>query len=251
MFARGDDKDVRKQWGCQEGGPSTSLFLESPEMGDSIKHKIWPRLRKLVASICISAGILAIANVEMIWHHHAYPQEMGDFEGKRIERPIHERTVLPIAVTVGGSFKPLQFSLNQSFEQDELLDSNPFAHLSALEPLQKIISKGVSKYHRETFRSPNYQEESGYDLLSYEIEHPDGAKSTILAYIDKSGSKDDNGADIRVQFVILMVANGESVGYSLFKGGELVEQSELSGSDVQTLVSRRLSEGIPLLSVSR
>ncbi len=43
----------------------------------------------------------------------------------------------------------------------------------------------MKHFERTVFRSPDYQGESGYDLVQYEIEHKDGKTSTILAYLDR------------------------------------------------------------------
>ncbi|MGZ3721437.1 MAG: hypothetical protein ACXVA9_00820 [Bdellovibrionales bacterium] len=222
-----------------------------------MKHKIWPLLRKGAVTVSVSAGCLAIANVETIWqeYHSRDHQETNRFVGTQAGSGKGKSPV-KLAIPSEGqvAYKPLQSALSQSLEEDELQDGNPFAHLSTLEPLQKIMQKGVAHFHRETFRSPEYHEESGYDLLSYEIEHTDGSKSGVIAYLEKPEAETSTavgGPDGKVVFVVFMVANGPNSSLSFYRGGDLVEQSELSTSEVQTLVSHRLSQGIPFLSVSR
>ncbi len=221
-----------------------------------MKHKIWSHLRKGAVTISVSAGCLAIANVETIWQVHQSQdhQEQNRFLASRSSGGKKSPVKLAIPANEKVAYKPLQSALSRSLEEDELHDENPFAHLSTLEPLQKIMQKGVAHFHRETFRSPDYHEESGYDLLSYEIEHTDGSKSGVMAYLEKpeAGTSTAIGApDTRMVFVVFMVANGASSNLSFYRSGELIQQSELSTSEVQTFIAHRLSEGIPFLSVSR
>jgi hypothetical protein len=222
-----------------------------------MKHKIWPAIKKGAVTISLAAGVLSIANVENIWQEYQSQEHLEQNRflaaAKDPSRKAKPHAKLPIN-DERAAVKPLQSELSRSFEDDEILDANPFAHLSTLEPLQKIMQKGVAHFQRETLRSSDYQEESGYDILSYEIEHSDGTKSEVMAYLEK---KDPNevrniGApDTRTVFVVVMVANGPTSDISFFRGGELIQQSALSTSEAQALVSNRLSEGVPFLSVSR
>lgn len=214
----------------------------------NMKHKIWPVLSKSVVTATLAAGVLAIANFESIWqeYHSKELQEHNRFVAAGKEKPKHVK--LDVTSATKTNYKPLQSALSQSLEDDELQDSNPFAHLSTLEPLQKIMLKGVAHFHRETFRSPEYNEESGYDMLSYDVEHTDGTKSGILAYIEKV---EGSTAGARNVFVTFMVADGSKSNLFFFRSGELIEQSQLSSQEVQTMVAHRLSQGIPFLSVSR
>lgn len=209
------------------------------------------RARKILGSLCLSAGILALANVETIWqeYHHDELQEnhqslkaFRKAQGlKRVQLALNPE---PIGYPAGHA------SLSQSLEQDELLEENPFAHLSTLDPLQAIVKKGVVRFERETYRSPNYQQESGYDLLSYVIHQVDGTESTILAYLERAEVGSSTSGE-RLPFVVFVLTDGNQSKYFFFRSGNLVEQSDLSHAEAQSLVSRRLSSGIPFLSVSR
>lgn len=219
-------------------------------------RKIWaPRVQRFIGSLCISAAVLAIANVETLWQesHHAdgieNPQQAG-VDKKHLKK----KTTLALEDNIPAGFKPLQSALSRSLEQDELMDENPFAHLSSSDPLQQIMTKGVTKFHREVYRSPDYQGESGYDLVSYEIEHTDQSKSTVLAYLERANENtwhNVGAPDERIPFIIFMVSSGEGVTYSFFRAGHLTEQSTLTSAQASDIVAQRLSSGIPFLSVSR
>lgn len=203
------------------------------------------KVRKVMGALCVSAGVLAIANIETIWqeYHHDQYQEAQQFPTAQKDRKL---VVSPPEVAKLPNFKPLQSELSRSLEQDELGDESPFAHLSTLDPLQHVMRKGVEKFRRDTFRSSGYKQETGYDVVSYEVHHTDGSKSTILAYLESP-----QAAENRVPFVIFMVSNGQVASYSFFRSGNLIEQSDLTPTEASTLVSNRLSSAVPFLSVSR
>jgi len=226
------------------------------------------RLQKIAGSVSLAAAVLAIASVDSIWldkrdlsrrESHELVQLAPEIWRPR--RPNPEAALAPVtkpktrilAAAEKPAVKPLQSEISQSFEQDELQDRNPFAHLSSTEPLQNLLRKGVVKFKRETYRSPVYREESGYDIISYEVEHPDHSKSSILAYLEKAEGEDTGkaGADGRLPFVVFMVSKGNSTDFSFYRGGSLIEQSELTREEAQAFVSHRLRDGIPFLSVAR
>jgi len=212
-----------------------------------VKHKIWETIQKGLVGICLFAGTLAIVNMETIWqeYHRDEHTEINRFLIRRDQKiPSSFSSAQRTKEKEDGTFKPLQSGLSQSLEDDELLDENPFAHLSTLDPLQKLTQKGVAKFHRETFRSPDYREESGYDLLSYAVEHTDGSKSTIMAYTEKFDGK-------RAVYVVFLIGNADGSSYSYFRNGELLEQSDLTPGEANKLIAQRISQGIPFLSVSQ
>jgi hypothetical protein len=154
-----------------------------------------------------------------------------------------------------GGINSALISFQESLSQDELKEENPFDTLSSSDPLNKILDKGVLSFRREAFRSPHYQEESGYDLLSYEITHPDKSISTIVAYLENPGGPGQVRAigepDERAPFVMFMVSEGLHATQYFFRKGTLIEHSDLKPSEARAIVSRRLNTGVPFISVSR
>ena len=217
-------------------------------------HKVWLRTQRVLGTFAVSMGVLAIANIEMFWQNYRATDHAESNAALHAGRA--KRKIVDLAGGESGkeNFKPLQSALSQSLEQDEIRDENPFAHLSNLDPLRQVMKKGVAKFHREVYRSPDYQEESGYDLISYTIDHPAGGKSTILAYLEKSEAnlwRNVGSPDRRTIHVVFFIGNGDKSSYSFFAGGDLMEQAELSAADAQAQVTQRLSQGVPFLSVSR
>lgn len=216
-------------------------------------------LQKILGSISLSAAVLSIASVDSFWMDlikglRQKPQELIQ-TASATWRPMHTAAV-GVAKNAGSrpEFKPLQSELSRSLEQDELLEHSPFAALSNLDSLQSVLKLGVVKFHRETFRSSAFQGESGYDIVSYEIEHKDGHRSSILAYLDKadpSDIRDVGSSDARVPFVVFMVSNGSGRSYIFYRSGVLVDQHEMNAQDADDYVAQRLRNSIPFLSVAR
>jgi hypothetical protein len=117
-----------------------------------------------------------------------------------------------------------------------------------------LFAKGVKSFERTTFRSPNHQEASGYDLLEYQIEHPHGGKSIIMAYLERpvlTATHGVGGIDDRIPFVMVVTNKGEKTTFAYYRAGELVEQNDIPWNEAQSLVAQRLNASVPFLSVSR
>ncbi len=208
--------------------------------------------KRILTSIFISAAILAIANVDTLKNEESH---RADFGRERL-REAKVRLRQSFAVSEQKTTKPrgLVNMLRDSLAQDEFLETLPFANLSTLDPLNRVFEKGVAHFERTVFRSPDYQGESGYDLVQYEIEHSDGKRSTILAYLDRpmlTASRNVGTPDARIPVVMIMDAQGENASYSHYRGGNLVEQTQIPAGDVSGLVAQRIALSIPFLSVSR
>lgn len=209
------------------------------------------RLRQIFATVSLSAGVLATMNTELLWQDFQAParNEVGAVaklvDGAASSARAHD----------DGGLTAAQVSFQDSLAQDEMKDENPFLSLSSNDPLNKILDKGVLSFRREAFRSPNYREESGYDLLSYEITHPDKTVSTILAYLENPGAANGEpqalGGEERATFVMFMVSAGPQTAQYFFRKNTLIERSDLTPAEARAIVSRRLNTGVPFISVSR
>lgn len=215
-------------------------------------RKMSARLRQVFVSVSLSAGVLATMNMEMLWQEYNPParNEVGsvaELQGRNSGKAILDSD--------DGGLNSALISFQESLVQDELKEQNPFNTLSSSDPLNKVLDKGVLSFRREAFRSPNYQEESGYDLLAYEVTHPDKSISNIVAYLENPGSATQGrgiGApDERAPFVMFMVAGKGKTAQYFFRNGTLIEHSDLTQGEAQAIVSRRLNTGVPFISVSR
>lgn len=208
--------------------------------------------KHLASSIIISAAILSIANIDTLVHEQGRDRDFAKAQMQLAKERLRQR----LEESSARNSKPRGQTniLRESLAQDEFGEILPFASLSTLDPLAKVFEKGVKSFERTVFRGPDYQGESGYDLVQYEIEHFNGSKSSVLAYLDRPAltlSRNVGDPDVRVPVVVIMEARGEIAAYSLYRSGNLVEQSKIPSEDMSDLVARRISSSIPYLSVSR
>ena len=203
-------------------------------------------LKKGLVSFCVSAGVLSIANIETIWREESH---RGDYADVRRESRAQSRAELRARWTApkgAASATGPATELRESLSNVEIGEANPFAKLSTLKPLDAVLNKGISSFKRQAYRSPNYKEESGYDLVAYHVTHPDQTSSVILAYLERTLEGPDAVP------VVLVVSNGpEHASQALFRSGELTESAQVPLSVAQGMVAQRLNAGVPFLSVAR
>lgn len=202
----------------------------------------------------VSAGVLAITNIDTIWQDKMHTP---DYNPIRLESRQQFRTrlaeVAPHIATPKDPIEATQLTrFNASLSQDEIGNRNPFANLSSLDPLSEIMNKGVVSFQRQAYRSPAYRKEVGYDLVEYEIVHPDNTKSTIMAYMESRLVDDPSREPDVVPVVMIVTAEaGGQMKQTLYRDGNLMEQNDLSVADAKELINQRLNSGVPFFSVSR
>ncbi len=208
-------------------------------------------MKRIFASFCLFTGMLAITNLETFLHQSTNGKEALREQNRLAKESLLERLKTPVATVKAQSQSR---SLRESLAQDEFTEANPFASLASVDPLNAIFQKGVKEFERSTYRSPNHQGESGYDVVQYEIKHPKGGHSVIMAYLERpmlTASRNVGTLDERIPFVVVIVDKGELATYSYYRSGSLLEQSEIPWSEAQGLVAQRINASIPFLSVSR
>lgn len=216
-----------------------------------MRQKLNLIVKRTLASVLLFAGMLAITNLETIMHEQA-GSKVAKREKKRLakESLMAKLNAPAAAPEVQGQAK----ALRESFAQDEFGDSNPFASLNNVDPLNALFAKGVKSFERTTFRSPDHQGEIGYDLLQYDIEHPGGGRSVVVAYLERpvlTSIRNVGTVDDRLPFVMVMVDKGEGATYSYYRSGNLLEQSEIPWTEARGMVAQRLNASVPFISVSR
>ena len=210
-------------------------------------------LKKLLTSFFVSVALLAIASLDMFQHEMDHEQKFAR-EKIRVAKDQLRQRLEAAAPKRSQQSQGMENMLRDSLAQDEFGDQSPFAALSTLDPINKILIKGVVHFERTVFRSPDYQGESGYDLVQYEIQHKDKTQSIILAYLDRPElnlSRNVGAPDPRKPVVMVLVAEGDQSLYSLYRSGHLSEQTEIPSAAASGLVADRISLSIPFLSVSR
>lgn len=215
------------------------------------KQRLIGILRKTLASLCLSAGVLSVATIDSLYTEN---EHAGDLVKARIAK---SRQVLETRTFRAKQLLNSQSSsLRESLAQDEFGEVNPFASLSSLDPLTAILERKVKSFQRQAFRSPDHQEESGYDLVHYEIQLADGGRADILAYLERASLTSERGVgagapEDRVPFVVIMNESKDSTAYAYYRAGDLLENAILPLSETRALLAQRLSAGVPFLSVAR
>jgi hypothetical protein len=201
--------------------------------------------KKAAVTVFVAVGILAIANVESAWR---VPHATSYADLKQSARKTLAAG-LPAARAEAPGQGGIVAKLNDSLAQDELGEQNPFASLSTLDPLNQVFNHGVIGFTRQAYRSPDYQEEIGYDLLSYDIEQKNHTHSTVLAYLERPLTDGENAK--RTAVVLVIETRNGLAHQSIYRNSDLMEQAEMPLSQAQALVSHKLNSGIPFFSVSR
>lgn len=209
--------------------------------------------KKILTSIFVSVALLAITSIDMFQREKGQEQKFAR-EKMRVAKDQLRQRLEAAAPTRTTKSRGMENMLRDSLAQDEFGEELPFAALTTLDPVNRILNKGVSHFERTVYRSPDYQGESGYDLVQYEIEHKDKTHSMILAYLDRPGlnvSRNVGAPDPRVPVVMILGAQDGQTLYSLYRSGNLIEQTAIASADASGLVADRISLSIPFLSVSR
>jgi hypothetical protein len=218
-----------------------------------MKQNVLMIIKRIAATMCLFAGMLAMTNTNIEGLISSVnPKEAKVAQIRQAKERLLEKLKTPV---VAKTKSPEQAgALRDSLAQDEFGDMNPFADLANVEPLKALFAKGVKRFERTTYRSPNHQGESGYDLLEYQIEHPQGGQSIIMAYLERPVLTATRGVgmiDERIPFVMVVTNEGEKTNYAYYRSGELVEQNNIPWAEAQGLVAQRLNASVPFLSVSR
>lgn len=202
-----------------------------------MKNRFVSVARKAAVSLSVSAAVLSIANIDAMIgeRRHALLEAQKQVQGQE---------QLQVQLAPLRALKPQLITTNERFRdsltQDELGEENPFAMLSGMEALTKLMSKGVRHFERQTYRTPRYKGESGYDLVHYTIEQFDGTHSSVLAYLEG-----------HTPMVVISVGEGLKSELHVFRGGDLMERSVVAGTQAHAAIDRRINESVPFLSVSR
>ncbi len=153
-------------------------------------------------------------------------------------------------------FTKLQLPKHESelmarIDEDEFDRGNPFSIVDQPYPMALILSRGVTSYQRDAYRSSHFQGQMGYDVIKYEITHPDQTTSFILAYKERTDSEQVGVGqkDIRPIFSMFLVPteNGQYF-MSLTEENRPTENRELSQEEALKRVSSRVDSSTPLMT---
>jgi hypothetical protein len=205
-----------------------------------VRSRLRLAAKRALATLCVSAGLLSIANVDSAWREaeHQDKLELARFH-KVVKSNQKRETVSSSAETAGKELREL-------FETDEIFGVNPFSGLSDSEVIDRIASKSVKAFRRQSLRGPSYSGSFGYDVLLYEIEYKDREMVRLLAYTEREGLS--GGHEL---YVVIMENQNDEVLRSTFASGTLTASESIPLKDAEATVSKRLSSAVPLYTVAR
>lgn len=192
------------------------------------------KVRKFLVSLFLAAGLLAITHLD---------EPQNSYSGAQTR--IQARRLLQSKLQTSKALRPQLAGANDRFRdslaQDELNELNPFAELTGMEvSLSRLLAKGVREFKRDTYRSPKYKAEFGYDVVHYSVDQMDGTKSSVVAYSDGNDP------------VVMVVVGGlQQSDLITFRSGVLSGKETLPTDKALVSVDRKISESVPFLSVSR
>lgn len=142
-------------------------------------------------------------------------------------------------------------SLIESMVSDEFDIGNPFVTIDIVYAMGLILQRGVQNFHRDAYRSPQFTQDLGYDVLKYEVVNNDGQSSFILAYKDKTGPGQTGIGlrDMRPSFAIILVPQDEGLFHlSFFAPGKPAESHNVAKEDAMKRILSHISPSTPLLT---
>ncbi len=137
-------------------------------------------------------------------------------------------------------------------EQDEFNEGHPFYAITNIFPVAKVLDKGVVNFQRQAYRTSEFVMGSGYDLVKYEILHPDNQKSHIVAFKQRTapGQNPVGRPDQRPTFTLIVVPQDNGLVHSsLYYNGMLQTTDSLSMEQAMSEISEKLRRSTPWLAM--
>lgn len=130
------------------------------------------------------------------------------------------------SMPVAAQPKNIVDELISSLKTDEISGVSPFQNPEN-EPLATIMKSKVISYNRTTYRSPNHAEESGYDVVHYEISTSSDKTIEIMGVADRE-------TDISTLFLFDNSALKQN-----YLGGSLSTQKKISWEEAKKEIEDR------------
>lgn len=144
--------------------------------------------------------------------------------------------------------------LLRQMQADRFQTENPYHNLTNVYPVALMLSKGVSRWNRHVYRSSEFNQEYGYDVVKYEITHDDTSTSYILAYREKSldqrlwlGEEDQ-----RPTLTTFLVNRGDGRVFRMhFTNGEITQSDNVDLTIGLSAIEDKIDTTTPIASRDR
>lgn len=140
--------------------------------------------------------------------------------------------------------------LNQMMT-DRFQSQNPYHNLSSVYPVALILSKGVTRWNRHVYRSSDFNQEYGYDVVKYVITHDDTSTSYLFAYRERNieqrlwlGEEDK-----RPTLATFLVNRGDGRVFRMnFVNGDIEQSDNIDLSVALDSMQNKMNKATPIAS---
>ena len=140
--------------------------------------------------------------------------------------------------------------LNQMMA-DRFQSESPYHNLSSVYPVALILSKGVTSWNRHVYRSSDFNQEYGYDVVKYVITHDDTSTSYLFAYRQKTAEQRLwlGEEDKRPTLATFLVNRGDGRVFRMsFNNGDIEQSDNIDLSVALNSMQDQMKKATPIAS---
>lgn len=142
--------------------------------------------------------------------------------------------------------------LFESLGRDEFTSTQPFYNFADVKPLKDLLHLGIKDFKRSLYRSPQFLMAQGYDIVKYEITHPNGWNSYVVAYkrsMENMTAPMGIVEDARPTFTLFVIAqSAANATSSLYENGTLKSAENLETVKALAGIDQWIDMSTPFLA---
>ena len=191
-------------------------------------------------------------------HANSLVQNIGDDADSKKSRPKNHKQELSSTLAesledlenavswfeVRRFYHPVIKDLVLQLSEDEFHSGHPFELQRQRVFWKEIVAKNILDYQRRVFRSPQFQDQTGYDLIVYELQLANDQKAFVIA-------KTEDASKTQVQFFF----EREELGWIQATYNQEKQRFSVEPIDSQlsaVLLIKKMTEmSVPLLTAGR
>lgn len=202
--------------------------------------QITPRPARSIAAV--SAAI-----VDPTLTEHAVEQRtLPKLEAEPVApAPVEEKpeviAAVPAADPMDKPFTPatgMSADLNKLWLLDELLGGHPVQNVATREPFDMILREGIRHFERSTYRSPEYRDEFGYDMVFYDIVQNNGAKAYMMMFADDGEPT-----------IAMLLPQQNQFEHIVFRSGQVKTHQVVDGVEALKSMREKMKVSVPFFSI--
>lgn len=135
--------------------------------------------------------------------------------------------------------------------EDRFQSQNPYHNLSSVYPVALMLSKGVTSWNRHVYRSSEFNQEYGYDVVKYVITHDDTSTSYLFAYREKNQEQRLwlGEEDKRPTLATFLVNRGDGLVFRMnFVNGDIEQSDNIDLSVALNSMQDKMNKATPIAS---